>query len=73
MIGLAAPSGTPKPILDRLEAASLAALRHDDLKRAFAAQGLEPGTLGQEGFGALIRTETARWGRVAAEAGITKQ
>jgi tripartite-type tricarboxylate transporter receptor subunit TctC len=71
--GLAAPASTPKPILDRLEATSLAALRHDDLKRAFASQGLEPGTLGREGFGALIRDETARWGRVAAEAGIAKQ
>ncbi len=71
--GLAAPAGTPPAVLDRLEAASQAALRDPGLRQAFAAQGLAPGGLGQQGFAALVRAETERWGRVALAAGIERQ
>jgi tripartite-type tricarboxylate transporter receptor subunit TctC len=71
--GLAAPAGTPQPVLDRLEAASQAALREPGLRQAFAAQGLEPEGRGQQGFAALVRAETERWGQVALAAGIPKR
>ncbi len=70
--GLAAPAGTPAPVLARLEAACQAALREDALKRDFAAQGLQVEGMGQQGFAALVRAETARWGEVAKAAGILR-
>lgn len=71
--GLAAPAGTPQPVLDRVEAVGQAALRNEELRRGFAAQGLEPSGLGRREFAELVREETERWGRVAAQAGIPKR
>lgn len=70
--GLAAPTGTPEPVLARLEAAAQAALRGPALRDRFLAQGLEPSGLGREGFAKLVRDETTRWGRVAEAAHIPK-
>jgi tripartite-type tricarboxylate transporter receptor subunit TctC len=71
--GIAAPAGTPQFVLDRLAAASQAALRTEELRRSFADQGLEPSGLGQQGFAALVHAETERWGIVAAQAGIARR
>jgi tripartite-type tricarboxylate transporter receptor subunit TctC len=68
--GLLVPSGTPKPIVDRLSAEVTKVLQLADVKARFAASG---GLLVQPGpaeFAALIKTDLAKWGRVVKEAGI---
>jgi len=69
-IGLAAPTGTPEPILDKLNAEVNAMLQQFDVREklstgAFITVG---GTRAE--FGAYIRSEIAQWSQVAKQAGI---
>lgn len=70
-IGIAAPAGTPRPALARLEAAVSWAMGETDLPARFAAQGVLPRFAGAEAFAALIGREREKWARVVREAGIT--
>ncbi|NKC29865.1 Bug family tripartite tricarboxylate transporter substrate binding protein [Falsiroseomonas selenitidurans] len=69
--GLVAPAGTPQAIIDKVNAASAAALRGDKLKPRLAAEGADaaPGT--PEQFRQLIIAERARWGEVIRRANVT--
>ena len=71
--GFAAPQGTPPPILDRIEAETRRALQSAALRQGLESIGLEPEGRGQAAFAALLRDDTARWGEVAARAGIERQ
>jgi tripartite-type tricarboxylate transporter receptor subunit TctC len=71
--GLAAPAGTPPAILDRIETETRRALEAAALRQGLATLGLVPEGRGQVAFAALLQEETARWGVVAAKAGIEKQ
>ena len=68
--GLLAPAGTPAPIIARLNAETLKVLARDDVRQALNAQGLqlEPGT--PEQFAAHIKSEIAKFTRIARAAGI---
>ncbi len=70
-IGIAAPSGMPRPALARLEAAAGWAMGETDLPARLDAQGLLARFAGAEAFGALIASEREKWARVVREAGIT--
>ncbi len=72
-IGLLAPAGTPRPIIDRLAAATAQALATPDLKTAFAAQGFEAQVGTPEQFDALYRGEVAKWAKVIEATGMTAQ
>jgi len=60
-VAVVAPAGTPKPILQRLEAEINAILRQPDVVEAFRAQMMEaaPGT--SEQLRAYMKEEKARW------------
>jgi tripartite-type tricarboxylate transporter receptor subunit TctC len=60
--GLLAPRGTPPDIIERLNAALVAALSADDVRARLAAEGGEllPGT--PEDYGADIDSEETKWG-----------
>ena len=68
--GLLAPAGTPAPIVARLNAETNKALARDDVRGTLGAQGLEvaPGT--PEQFAAHIKSEIAKFTRVARAANI---
>jgi len=68
--GLLAPAGTPAPIVARLNAETNQALARADVQATLGAQGLEvaPGT--PEQFAAHIKSEIAKFTRVARAAGI---
>lgn len=68
--GLVAPAGTPRPVVDRLNAATAETLRDADLRSRLEAEGADaaPGT--PEAFGDLIRTERARWGALVRRSGM---
>ncbi|NKE44926.1 tripartite tricarboxylate transporter substrate binding protein [Roseomonas frigidaquae] len=71
--GLVAPAGTPRPIIDRVNAASTRALQGEKLKPRLAAEGADaaPGT--PEQFRALIISERERWGDVIRRANVTNE
>jgi tripartite-type tricarboxylate transporter receptor subunit TctC len=68
--GLLAPAGTPAPIIARLNADVNKALARDDVRNTLGAQGLDvaPGT--PEQFAAHIKSEIAKFTRVARAANI---
>ncbi|MGX9962028.1 Bug family tripartite tricarboxylate transporter substrate binding protein [Roseomonas sp. F4] len=71
--GLVAPAGTPRPIIDRLNAASATALRGAKLQPRLAAEGADaaPGT--PEQFRDMIISERDRWGEVIRRANVTNE
>jgi tripartite-type tricarboxylate transporter receptor subunit TctC len=71
--GLLAPAGTPQPIIARLNAEALRALRSDEMRERLAVDGAEPQGSTPEEFGALIRGEIDKWTRVVRAAGIEPQ
>ncbi|MFL5521678.1 MAG: Bug family tripartite tricarboxylate transporter substrate binding protein [Gemmatimonadales bacterium] len=68
--GLLAPAGTPPAIVARLNAETVKVLARDDIKATLGAQGMgvAPGT--PEQFAAHIKSEIAKFTRIAREAGI---
>jgi len=69
--GLMVPAGTPKEIIARLHAAAASALGHPEVKKRFATSDLEPAGSTPEQFGAFVRSEIAKWGKVIKESGMT--
>jgi tripartite-type tricarboxylate transporter receptor subunit TctC len=69
--GIMAPAGTPRRVIDRLNAAIEKILRSDDVKQRFAALGVEPVGGPPEAFARHIRAESGKWARVVKAANIT--
>jgi tripartite-type tricarboxylate transporter receptor subunit TctC len=72
-LGLFAPTGTPRPIVDRLASESLRILRTPEIVQRFNAQGAEPSPLGTEEFAAFVKSEIAKWAKVVAATGMTAE
>lgn len=62
--GLFAPAGTPRAIVDRIQADVARALAVPEVRERFLAQGADPGGMSSEQFAAFIRAETEKWTRV---------
>jgi tripartite-type tricarboxylate transporter receptor subunit TctC len=71
--GSVAPAGTPKAIIDRLNAETRAALALPDVRERVVAAGTEPATGTPEEFAAYIREETKKWGEVIKAGNIKLQ
>ena len=69
-IGLFAPAGTPRPIVDRLNAEVTKALTSADLRSKLLDLGAEPGPMPAAEFGAWVQQEVDKWTRLVKEAGI---
>jgi len=68
--GIAAPAGTPRPIVDRLNSAIVRAVQLPDTREKLLAQGAEPMTGSAEQMGQFVRSEIARWANVVKAANI---
>jgi tripartite-type tricarboxylate transporter receptor subunit TctC len=68
--GITAPAGTPKPIVEKLNAALVRILELPDIRESFAKQGAEPAGGAPEQYDAFIRAESAKWREVVKQAGI---
>jgi tripartite-type tricarboxylate transporter receptor subunit TctC len=68
--GLLAPAGTPKAIVDRLQAETARILETPVMKERLAVEGAEPVGNKPEEFAAVIKAEMAKWSEVAKAAGI---
>jgi tripartite-type tricarboxylate transporter receptor subunit TctC len=71
--GLFAPAGTPKEIVDKLARSANAAIAADDVKAAFAPQGIDPIGGTPEQFSAYVKSEIAKWAKVIETAGVKPQ
>jgi len=68
--GLIAPKGTPKAIIDKLNAAANEALKDPQLRDLMLSQGNEIGGGSPAEFSALIKSETNKWSVVVKTANI---
>lgn len=68
--GIVAPAATPKAIVARVNAEIVRIAESPEGRQWFENLGAEAGTQTPEAFGALMREELVRWGRVIREAGI---
>jgi tripartite-type tricarboxylate transporter receptor subunit TctC len=69
--GIMAPAGTPKRVIDKLNAAIDKILRDPDVKQRFASLGVDPVGGPPEAFSRHIRAESEKWARVVKTANIT--
>ena len=67
--GIAAPRGTPKAVITRINAEMNAALKTPALRDLLAAQGAEAAGGTPEEFAALIQRDFAKWGKVVKASG----
>ena len=68
--GLLAPAGTPRPIVNRLNAAVAQILKSPEAKERYANVGAEILYNSPEEFHALIKSDTAKWAKVIRARGI---
>jgi tripartite-type tricarboxylate transporter receptor subunit TctC len=68
--GVFAPAGTPAPVVERLSGEIRKALAVPEVRDSLIAQGVEPGGSSPAEFGAYVREEHAKWGKVIRTAGI---
>jgi tripartite-type tricarboxylate transporter receptor subunit TctC len=67
--GLVAPPGTPRPIIERLNAALNNALASDDVRSRLAIEGAEPLPSTPEEYAADIDREETQWSKVVKASG----
>jgi tripartite-type tricarboxylate transporter receptor subunit TctC len=68
--GVAAPGGTPAPIVQRLNAELIKILSTPDIRKGLTEQGADVQGGTPEEFVAFMRNESARWGTVVKRAGV---
>jgi len=67
--GIVAPAGTPRPIVDKLNAALRDAMTSEELLKRLAAEGAEPFVTTPEEYAADIDREETKWSAVVRKAG----
>ncbi|RBA23296.1 tripartite tricarboxylate transporter substrate binding protein BugD [Herminiimonas fonticola] len=71
--GLYAPKGTPKPVIEKVEAALQVALKDPTVKQRFADLGTEPVSADRatpEALRAHLKSEIAKWSPIIKKAGV---
>ena len=68
--GLLAAGGTPKPTVDRLSAEVAKVLAQPELREKIASQGLQIFISKPDEYGAMLKNESQKFGRIVKAAGI---
>ncbi|MFM1987951.1 MAG: hypothetical protein RJA99_908 [Pseudomonadota bacterium] len=71
-IGMAAPAGTPAPVMQKLKAAFFQALSQPDMKERMRVMGMTLLNDPKEDVAGLIREEAAFWSKHAKELGLAQ-
>ena len=71
--GISVPKGTPKPIVDKLEAAITTVMQTPAIKQRMDSIGFVVPTLGAKAYTAFVKAERERWTKVIKTAGIKPQ
>jgi tripartite-type tricarboxylate transporter receptor subunit TctC len=69
--GVLAPKGTPRPLVERLNAELKSILALPEVKTAFETQGMTPAHSSPQEFAALIERDAQRWAQVIKAQRIT--
>jgi len=68
-LGIMAPAGTPKPIVERLNAEIRKIVHSPEIKEAWAKQGAAPMSMSTEEFGQYLREDIAKWANIVKISG----
>jgi tripartite-type tricarboxylate transporter receptor subunit TctC len=69
-LGVMAPAGTPKPVVDKLNAEIAKVINRADVKEAWAKQGAVPLVMSPAEFDKYLRADIEKWAKVVAASGI---
>src|SRR5215831_12201631 len=70
-VGVFAPTGTPKPIIDQVAQANLALLADHDYRELLVSGTFEPhGDLNPEAYRRYVESELARWSPIVTTLGL---
>lgn len=69
--GLIAPAGTPRPIVDRLNALLVKAVADPAVEKRFGELGVEPISSTPAQFAETVRAESEKWGKLIKELRIS--
>jgi len=69
-IGIMAPAGTPKPIVDKLNAEINQVIERPDVKEVWAKQGAVPMVMSPAEFDKYLRDDIEKWAKVVQASGI---
>jgi len=72
-LGVMAPKGTPKEIVDRLHAEIAKIIDKPAIKEAWTKQGAVPMTMTPDAFGSFLEKDIAKWAKVIEKAGLKPQ
>lgn len=70
LLGFVAPHGTPRPIIQKIQADTEKVLRNPEMRKRIEEQGMEVVASKPEQFDAFVQSEMKRWARVVGEANI---
>jgi tripartite-type tricarboxylate transporter receptor subunit TctC len=68
-LGLMAPAGTPKPVIDKLNAAVNAAVKRPEIIKLWTEQGVVPMSMTPEAFDEYLRGDIVKWAEVVKKLG----
>ena len=68
-LGLMAPAGTPKPVIDKLNAAVNAAIKRPEIIKLWTEQGVVPMSMSPEEFDKYLRGDIVKWAEVVKKFG----
>ncbi len=72
-LGVMAPAGTPKPIIDKLNAAINTVIKRPDVVKLWAEQGAIPMSMTPEQFDKYLRGDIVKWAEVVKKFGDKPQ
>ncbi len=72
-LGIMAPAGTPKPVVDKLNAEINKAISRADVKAAWDKQGATALVMSPAEFDAYLRKDIEKWAKVVKDSGIKPQ
>jgi tripartite-type tricarboxylate transporter receptor subunit TctC len=71
--GIVAPAGTPRPVVEKLNAALNAALADSEVKRRLAVEGAETLPVSPDEYAADIAKEETKWSEIVRKAGVKSE
>jgi tripartite-type tricarboxylate transporter receptor subunit TctC len=72
-LGLMAPAGTPRPVLERLNAEVNKVINAPDVKEAWGKQGAMPMGMSIDAFDKFLRAEIVKWAPVVKATGMKQE
>jgi tripartite-type tricarboxylate transporter receptor subunit TctC len=72
-LGVFAPAGTPRPVVEKLDGELMRIMRLPEVRDRLNAQGSEPSPLATEAFAAFVKSEVEKWAKVVAATGMTAE